>query len=86
MGKLIKETSYKFIENGICNFIASDAHSTTKRCTNLSVAMNEIQKDYVDVYNLVQENAENVLNNAEINRNMEKIQKRKGIFSFMHKK
>lgn len=87
MGKHIREASYSLIENGLCNFIASDAHSTGKRCPNLGEAMQDIKKDYKEVYNLVQQNANCVLRNEEIHVNMKKIQEKKsGIFSFLFKK
>ncbi|WP_026882544.1 tyrosine-protein phosphatase [Clostridium akagii] len=86
MGRQVKETADKLLENGICNFIASDAHSTGKRCPNLGTTMKEIKKQYPDVYKSVEENAENVLNNNEIHVTMKKFVAKKGMFSFLFKK
>jgi protein-tyrosine phosphatase len=85
MGKHVKQAAYSLMENGLCNFIASDAHSTGKRCPNIGEAMNEIKKNYGEIYELVQQNANCVLNNEDININMKKIEQKKGMFSFLFK-
>lgn len=86
MGKLVKETAYQLLDNGMCNFIASDAHSTGKRCPNLSVTFNELGKNYPNIYRLVQENSENILNNKQIHVAMKKVEAKKGMFTFLFKK
>lgn len=86
MGKQGQKTAYHLLDNGICNFIASDAHSTGKRCPNLGSILNEIKQDYPDVYRQVQENASSVLNNEDIHVDMAKIQAKKSMFSFLFKK
>jgi protein-tyrosine phosphatase len=58
-----------------------------KDVLNLGEAMKDIKKDYKEMYNLVQQNANCVLSNEEIHVNMKKIQEKKsGIFSFLFKK
>jgi protein-tyrosine phosphatase len=85
MGKHVKQAAYSLMENGLCNFIASDAHSTGKRCPNIGEVMNEIKKNHGEIYELVQQNANCVLNNEDINVNMKKIEKNKSMFSFFFK-
>lgn len=85
MGKHVKETAFELMEHGLCNFIASDAHTTDRRCPNLSVAMDEIKEDYSDIYSMVQKNANAVLKDEDININMKAIKPKKSIFSFFKK-
>jgi protein-tyrosine phosphatase len=68
------------------NIIASDAHSTGKRCPNLGLLMKDIRKEHREVYNSVQRNAQCILENEEIDIRMKKIEKKKGLFSFFFKK
>lgn len=84
MGKQIKEAAFSIMDNGLCSFIASDAHSNGKRCPNLGEAISAIKKDYKEVCNITMRNAESVLNNEDIRIPRKKIElKKKGIFSFM---
>lgn len=85
-GKKVSETAIKLIENGVCQFIASDAHSAGGRSPDISKAMSLIKHDYNEVYKTIQRNARAVLENDAIEYNVKKIQEKKGFFSFIHKK
>ncbi|AJA46775.1 capsular polysaccharide biosynthesis protein [Clostridium pasteurianum DSM 525 = ATCC 6013] len=86
MGKRVKEAAYSLMDNGLCHFIASDAHSTERRCPNLGLLMGDIKKDYEKIYNSVQKNAQCILDNEEIDVDLKKIEKKKGLFSFFFNK
>lgn len=86
MGRRVKETTRSLMDNGLCHFIASDAHSTGKRCPNLGLLMRDIKKDYNDVYTSVQRNAQCILDNEEIDVRRKRIEKKNSIFSFFFKK
>lgn len=86
LGSRVKEAAFSLMDNGLCHFIASDAHSTGKRCPNLGLLMKDIKKDYREVYNSVQRNAQCILDNEVIDVRMKKIEKKKGLFSFFFKK
>lgn len=86
LGSRVKETAFGLMDNGLCHFIASDAHSTGKRCPNLGLVMKDIRKEYREVYDSVQRNAQCILENEEIDVTMKKIEKKKGLFSFFFKK
>lgn len=85
-GKKIKETAFRLIENGLCQFIASDAHSSGKRCPDIAKAMSSIERDYKGIYNSVQVNAKCVLENSDVNYCVNKLEEKKGFFSFIFKK
>lgn len=86
LGSRVKEAAYGLMENNLCHFIASDAHSTGKRCPNLGLVMIDIKKEYKEIYNSVQRNAQCILDNEEIEVTMKKIEKKKGLFSFFFNK
>lgn len=85
-GKKVEETALRLIENGACQFIASDAHSTGKRCPDILEAMRVVKHDYKEIYNSVQKNAQCVLENKDIEYSIKKLEEKKGFFSFMFKK
>ncbi|MFT8313990.1 MAG: CpsB/CapC family capsule biosynthesis tyrosine phosphatase [Clostridium sp.] len=86
LGSRVKEAALGIMDNGLCHFIASDAHSIGKRCPNLGLVMKDIKKEYREVYSSVQRNAQCILENEEIDVRMKKIEKKKGLFSFFLKK
>ena len=85
-GGKVKEISHVLMDNDLCHFIASDAHSTDRRCPNLGLTMENIKNNYNDIYTSVQKNAECILEDHEIDVNMKMIEKKKGLFSFLFKK
>lgn len=78
-GKKVQKTASKYIDNNICNFIASDAHSTGKRCPG-------IDKDYIDdkLYRIVENNANKLINNEVVENTAQKIQEKR-FFNFGRK-
>lgn len=86
LGKRVKETAHSLMDNGLCHFIASDAHSAYKRCPNLGLVMEDIKEEYKEIYTSVQRNAQCILENEEIDVRMKIIEKKKGLFSFLFKR
>lgn len=80
-GSSIQQTAIKLIENGICQFIASDAHSTGKRNTDMSKALDILKKEYNNVFEAVLKNGQYVLDDKDVYVNMKTIQEKKGFFS-----
>ncbi len=80
-GRDSKKLATLFLQNGIYNFIGSDAHNTTNRITGikeeskLAVSKNKIYKK------LFEESAKNILKNEDIEFYGERIKERK-IFGF----
>lgn len=81
-GKKVEKTSKNLIAQGICQFIASDAHSTGRRCPDIKEALDIASSLNKGIGEKVQENAEKLLNNENLNITMGKIQEKKSIFSF----
>lgn len=83
-GKKVSSAALKLIGNGVCHFIASDAHSAGGRRPDIAEAMALVRHDFKSVYSSLQNNAQCVLENKEIDYNIKKIQKKKGLFSWIH--
>ncbi|MDP4146369.1 MAG: CpsB/CapC family capsule biosynthesis tyrosine phosphatase [Bacillota bacterium] len=81
-GKEVQKTANKLIENGICHFIASDAHSARRRCPGLQHALEKTKHiDRVVAKNALK-NAENIVNNKDIINVAKVIEKKKKFFFF----
>lgn len=79
-GKAVQKTALKYIENNLCQFIASDAHSAGKRCPG-------IEENYIvdhKLYNIVENNAQKLINNEVIESTATKIQDTR--FFIFHRK
>ncbi len=82
-GSKIEQTALTLIEHNVCQFIASDAHSTGKRNTDLTEVLTLMKKSYGRLYEKILVNGQNVIDNKEISTNMRFIQEKKGFFSRM---
>lgn len=81
-GKKVQRTAKILIKHGICNFIASDAHSTKKRCPELKSALDITKNLNKYLLEEIIENGYKLLKNHAININGDKIKDRKSFFSF----
>ncbi|MBC2581555.1 tyrosine-protein phosphatase [Clostridium sp. DJ247] len=84
-GKTVKKTAETLIQHGICNFIASDAHTIKSRCPGLKEALHITKSFNKKLSEEVIENGYKLLNNDYININGEKIKEKKSFFSFFKK-
>jgi protein-tyrosine phosphatase len=84
-GKKVKKTSEILIKHGFCNFIASDAHTTGKRCPGLKEALDIVKSIDKNLENKIDINTQNLLENKNIEKDFEKIKQKKSIFSFFRK-
>lgn len=66
-GKKIKKFTHELVENNLTHFIASDAHNTTSRGSNMQEAMNEVKKTYghQKLYNIM-ENAQYLIDGETV--------------------
>lgn len=85
-GKEVQKLSEILIQHNLCDFIASDAHSTGGRSPKIEEAINQGDKLSAGLKDKVIKNAEKVLSNNNINSSAEKIKEKKGIFSFLKRK
>lgn len=85
-GSKVKKTAEILVSHGICDFIASDAHSTNVRCPKLKEAL-EISNNFnLDFKSKFITNTNKLLSNEEIKSIHEKIKKKKNIFLFFKRK
>ncbi|MCM3116052.1 tyrosine protein phosphatase [Neobacillus sp. MER 74] len=78
-GKKIKSFSMKLIDANLTHFIASDAHNTSNRTFKMREAFDIVQGKYgIDMVYLFQENAELVIEDSHIYKEVpERIKKKK---------
>ena len=82
-GEKVQKTANILLDNGIYNFIGSDAHNTNKRNTGLSKALNLINKGVnKDVF---KDSSKKMLNNGEVKFLGERIKEKRSIFWFFKK-
>lgn len=84
-GKQVQKTSKKFIEHGICNFVASDAHTINRRKPGIKDALHIVKDINNSVYEKVIYNSKNMIENKDLRLGYETIKKRKTFFSFFRK-
>ena len=85
-GKAIQKTSVKLIKNEICDFIASDAHSTGRRKPRLKEALMYIQQMNKEKYEKILMNTNEMSKNNEIVYSSRKIIENKGILGLISSK
>ncbi|NMM65102.1 exopolysaccharide biosynthesis protein [Clostridium sp. P21] len=85
-GKEAQKLSHTLIEHNICDFIASDAHSTGRRSPKIEEAIIQGDKLRAGLKDKVTKNAEKILSNDSINSCAEKVKEKKSIFSFLKRK
>jgi len=82
-GKPVQKTARALIENGLCNFVASDAHTNHRRCTGLCDAFDTVRKISIAAADNAQSNAELLLMDRDIKNSNSKISVKKSFFSFL---
>ena len=82
-GSDVKKTTEALLENGIYNFIGSDAHNTKNRNTGLSNAIKFFNKNNIE--EIFKDSSKKILNNEHIDFLGERIKEKKSIFSFLKK-
>jgi len=81
-GKKVQDCAKHLVEHGIVNFIASDTHSLKARNPSLTEGFEVAKTIDKDIITKVSTNLRMMLSNEELNLNIEKIKKKKTIFSF----
>ncbi|KOA20586.1 tyrosine-protein phosphatase YwqE [Clostridium homopropionicum DSM 5847] len=80
-GKKIQKTAINLMKNGLCNFVASDAHSTTRRIPKLKSTLMEIKHQNKQIYEKVINNANNLSNRTESLYSNRKIKENKELLA-----
>lgn len=81
-GKKIKKTSEILIQNGICDFIASDAHTTGSRSPRVKDALEQLRSLNISLVDNIKNNSEKLLKNLEINSQAHSIKEKRRLFGF----
>lgn len=84
-GDKVKKTANILVENGIYNFIGSDAHNDSSRKTGVSNGAMLAAKKNKIYEDLFLKSTEEVLSNLDVCFMGERIKKKKSIFSFFKK-
>lgn len=84
-GGNVQKTSERLIKHGICSFVASDAHSTGRRCPGILSSLEKVKGLDLRVYNTLEENCNALLNDGIIKMDCEEIKEKKSFFSFFKK-
>lgn len=82
-GNSVKKTAEILLANNIYNFIGSDAHNDTNRCTGIDRGIELVKKKSKINEELFRESSRRLLNNEDIEFIGEKAKEKKGIFSFL---
>lgn len=85
LGKEIKSTAETLIQNGICSFIASDAHNANNRCPGLNRTYEYLNKKNPNIIQSIINNSKLLLNNEEIESKAFKIKDSKKLFDIFRK-
>jgi protein-tyrosine phosphatase len=81
-GKNVKKTAERIVKKGLCNFIATDAHSTGRRAPRLKEGFEFIQKNDEKIYRNIDENTQMLLENVDIVCENEEIKEIRVFFQF----
>ena len=82
-GNSVKKTAEILLANNIYNFIGSDAHNDTNRCTGIANGIELAKKKSKINKELFRESGRRLLNNEDIDFIGESIKEKRGIFSFL---
>lgn len=82
-GKQVQKTAKVLVENGLCNFIASDAHTNGRRHTGLSDAIAAVGRIRREAADKAKKNAEQIIEGGIIEAVNSRISVKKSIFSFI---
>jgi protein-tyrosine phosphatase len=81
-GKAVQNTSKALVECGLCNFLASDAHTNGRRSTGLQEALEMVGKTSCAAAETAQSNGLLLLRDEKIKANA-RIRVKKSFFSFL---
>ena len=82
-GNSVKKTAEILLANNIYNFIGSDAHNDTNRCTGIANGIELAKKKSKINEELFRESGRRLLSNEDIEFIGEMVKEKKGIFSFL---
>lgn len=82
-GKIHEKTAQKLLQHGICDFIATDAHSVGTRKPAMKNALDQTLKKYLDLN--IKYNWQELLKNGTISYERELLKEKKSFFCFLRK-
>lgn len=82
-GKSVKKTAESIVKKGLCNFIATDAHSVGRRAPRLKEGLEFLQENNEKIYKNIDKDTQMLLENVEILYKNEEIKENKSIFSIL---
>ncbi|KEI03777.1 exopolysaccharide biosynthesis protein [Clostridium botulinum] len=85
-GKKVQKTSMKFIKNNICDFIASDAHTTGRRSPKLKKALMTVHNENKSIYEKIVANNSKLLNGDKLCYVNEQIKEKPSFFRIFRRK
>lgn len=84
-GKRVQKISEQLMQHNLCNFIASDCHTTNHRSPRISNALNLISINNDKLMNIIVENSQKLIENIDICSDFEIIKDRKSFFQIFGK-
>lgn len=82
-GKSVKKAAESLVKKGLCNFIATDAHSAGRRAPRLKEGFEFLQKNNEKICKNIDKNTQMLLENVDITCSNEEIEENKSIFSIL---
>lgn len=82
-GNKIQKTAETLIKHRVCNFIASDAHTTRMRSPIIKKALDLVKGIDEELHKDILSNGQTLLDNLTIKSKAEKIKEKRSIFSFL---
>lgn len=82
-GKKIQKTAETLIKHRVCNFIASDAHTTRLRAPVIKEALDIVNGMDEELYKDMISNGQKLLDDLSISSRAEKINEKRSIFGFL---
>lgn len=82
-GKKIQKTAEILINHRVCNFIASDAHTTRTRAPIIKEALSRVNGIDEQLYRDIISNGQKLLDDGHISSEAEKIKEKRSIFGFL---
>lgn len=76
-GKKVKKTAEYLVKNGVCHFVASDAHGIGTRLPTISNSINSLLAINKNINKLIQDNTNFVIENKDISQKPERIKVKK---------
>lgn len=82
-GRSVQKTAEILIQHGVCDFIASDAHTVRRRSPIISDALELTKRLNLALVQDILNNADKLLNNEDIHSRAQNIKEKRSFFNFL---